>query len=424
MTISPAIRWMLLALTLLLAACTGQAGPQLAPTAAPLNETTTLILWHGWSGAPRQALNRLVDRFNMATPQARVFAQPMPLASMSADLRAAAAAGTGPHVVLLPSGWLGGLAADAALLPLNELISADALAALIPAAAGSALVSGSDGEQQPYGQPISFDTLALFYNRQNILRAPETTADLLTIARGLSEPTATPARWGFAISLSVENTIPYLYAFDGRLYDDQGALTLDDQGRAGAERWLGWIAAMNADQQILARPSSSVAVDRGLKSNQALMTFGWAHQLSEYQQLWGDQLGVAPLPRLSETNNAAQPWLQSEVLALNARIGPAEQRAAALFLNFMSSDEAQRELLAAGLQPASATLPLEGEDALVVAARSFRQQAQQAQPLPNSPERAVLREELWQMQRAVIEGRSSPADAVSETAERLRAAGR
>ena len=409
-----------LALLVALAGCTNQAQTPIAPTAAPVAAAPTLVLWHGWSGVARQALTRLVDRYNQAHPEGRVFAQPMPLANLASDLRAAASAGAGPHLVLIPSGWLGGLAADETLLPLNTLLSDAERAATIPAALGAAQASGLDGNLQPYGQPITFDTLALFYNRQNVLRPPESTADLLSIARGLSEPTATPPRWGLALNLSVETAIPYLYAFDGRLFDDQGQLVLGDAGRAGTERWLEWTAAMNADGQLLARPYKSVEVDRSLKSGQALMTFGWAHQMAEFRQLWGEQLGVAPLPRLSETDRAAAPWLQSDVLALNARISPADQQAAVEFLRYMAGDEAQRELLAAGLQPASATLPLEGEDALTAAARSFRQQAATAQPMPNSFNRAQLRDDIWQMQRAVIEGRSTPADAVTEAVERIK----
>lgn len=425
MVVARAIRSVLLCCLFLslLAGCASGDVADPAPTTLPAGAgATTLVLWHGWSGVPYQALTRLIDRYNQAHPEGRIFAQSMPLASLGGDVRAAAAAGTGPHIVLVPSGWLGSLAADNVILPLDTLLSPAEQRPLLPVTVGAAQATGQDGKPHLYGQPLCFDTLALFYNKDNVLAAPSSTADLFDLARGLSDPDATPPRWGLALNLSVETTIGYLYAFDGRMFDDQGELVLGGTGRAGAERWLEWLASLNADQRLLARPYSSVEVDRELKNSQALMTFAWAHQLAEYRQLWGDKLGIAPLPKLSETNRAPQPYVQSDVLAINARASTAEQRAAADFLRFMASDEAQSQLLAAGLQPASQQLKLDGDEPLQVAARTFREQAASAQPLPNSPERALLREEIWQMQRVVLEGRTQPADAVTEADNRLRQA--
>lgn len=421
--VARAIRVTLLILVLLLAGCAATGGAAPATTTVPAEQTAaTLVLWYGWSGGAQQALLRLVDTFNKEHPTIRVFPQQMPIASLGGDLRAAVQAGSGPHMVLLPSGWLGGLVADDVLLPLDPLLDANQQRSMLPVAIGSAQTQDADGARHLYGQPITVDTLALFYNKANVLAAPATTADLFNLARGLSEPSASPPRWGFALSLSVETTIGYLYAFDGRLFDDQGALVLGNSGRAGTERWLDWTAALNADQRLLARPYSSVEVDRELKNNQALMTFGWAHQLGEYRQLWGEQFGVAPLPKLAETNRLPQPYAQSDVVAINARATSGDQGAAAEFLRYLASDQAQRELLGAGLQPASGTLDLNGEGGLLEAARVFRQQAGSAQPLPNGTDRTVLREEVWQMQRVVLEGRTNPSDAVSEADTRLREA--
>lgn len=406
-----------------LAACAGGT----TPAAVPTPETNppgvvTLVLWHGWSGAARQALTRLVDRFNQTHPTTRIFAQSMPLASMGGDLRAAAAAGTGPHLILLPSGWVGSLAADDVLLPLDTLLPPADQQALLPVTLGAAQAQGRDKAAQLYGLPVNFDTLALFYNNANVLAAPASTADMFTLAHGLSEAGANPPRWGLALNLSVETTIGYMYAFDGRVFDEKGALVLGGTGRKGTERWLQWLADLNGDPQLLARPNSSVAVDGDIKNGQALMTFAWAHQLAEYQQLWGDKLGVAPLPKLAETNRQPVPYVQSDLLAVNTRASAAEQSAAAGFMRFMVSEEAQRELLSIGMQPANKAMKLDGADPLHAAARVFRQQAERAQPLPNGVDRATVREELWQMQRAVLEGRTTPADAVSEADARLRAA--
>jgi maltose-binding protein MalE len=150
------------------------------------------------------------------------------------------------------------------------------------------------------------------------------------------------------------------------------------------------------------------------------MTFDWSQHIATYRNLWGAQLGVAPLPRLSETNQPPQPYVRSDVLAINARAGAAERQAALTFMHFMIGEEAQRELLGSDIQPARATLALEGSDPQLAAARAFRSQAMQGQPMPNSPSRAVVEQEIKLMQRQVLMGFLSPADAVTDADRRLR----
>lgn len=415
-------RWLLAALLLaLLTACAasgGQAGS--APT-APAEQRVgpvTLVLWHGWSGTRRQALSMLVDRFNLSHPGGRVRLQALPLATLGSDLRGAALDGTGPHLALLPNSWLGSLAPI--LLALDDQIPASERQALLPAALGGAQLRDAAGKTRLYGLPISFDTLALFYNRANVLQAPETTDDLFRLARGFSSPADNPPRWGLALDLSMDNTLCYLYAFDGRVFDDTGALVLGTSGRAGAEQWLAWMARLNTDSQMFAHPDTGLQVDRALKNGRAILSFGWAHQLDEYGKLWGDQMGVAPLPSLSETSRAPATAVQSDLLVINGRLSEAERRAALDFLHYMVSPEAQAELLASGLQPARQDVPLDGDAPPRVAARVFRAQALRGQPMPNGPERDTVREQLRLMQQRVLVDGLSPRDAVTETDQRLR----
>jgi ABC-type glycerol-3-phosphate transport system substrate-binding protein len=388
---------------------TAQAGP---------SGGVTLLLWHGWGGAERLALGRLVDQFNERHPNGRVLLQAMPLATMSRDLRAAVAAGSGPHIVLIPNSWVGGLADAGVLRSLDDLIGESDQAALLPATIGGAKARDREGKTQLYGLPISFDTLVLYYNTANILTPPDDTDKLLAAARGLSDPAA--PRWGLAINLSVDSTIGYLYAFGGRIFDEDGKLALGGSGRAGAENWLNWLLKLNGDTQLRAHSGSSIAVDRDVKYGRVLMTFDWAHQIGVYRNLWPKNLGVAPLPRLSETGQAPQPYVKSDLLAINARVGPAERDAAVEFLRFMVSDEAQTALLLADLQPARSALKLDGDDGRIAIAQAFRTQAELALPLPNGPTRGAVDEELRIMIERVLSNQAGPADAVTEADQRLR----
>ena len=411
-------------LLIVLASCAAAGGTTAtpAPTVAANSASggTTLLLWHGWFGTKLQTLSRLVDRFTARHPDSRVFLQAMPLATFDGDLRAAAATGTGPHLALIPNSWIGALADAGVVGPLDDTFPPAEQRSLLPVTLSGAQMRGQDGLQHLYGLPISFDTLALYYNTANILATPGDTTELINSAHGLSNPDPASPVWGLALNLSLDNTIGYLYAFGGRVFDDEGRLVLATAGRAGTEQWLNWLLKLNSDQQLLARADSSIQVDRALKNGGVLMTFDWSHQSAVYRSLWGDRMGVAPLPRLSETDQPPRPYVVSDVLAINVRVGAAERQAAVEFLRFMIGDDAQRELLGSGLQPARGDLALNGDGSLLAAARAFRSQAEQGLPMPNSTTRDIVWQELKLMQQRVLLGLASPRDALTETDGRLR----
>ncbi|MGB9750614.1 MAG: ABC transporter substrate-binding protein [Roseiflexus castenholzii] len=407
----------------LLAACESGSTPETssAPTTVAQDSSVgPLLLWHGWSGGDRQALGRLVDRYNRQQRDGRIVLQSVPLAGFAAELRAAVAAGSGPHLILIPNTWIGGLAEAGVLLPLDNLVPAQETGTLLPVTLAGAQARDAAGTLRLYGAPVRFDTLALYYNAANLTEPPADTATMLAVGRGLSDPEAQPPIWGLALNLSYDNMIGYLYAFDGRIFDDNGQVALGTAGRAGAEQWLAWLIALQNDPRILARSESSILVDRELKDGRAFMTFDWAHQIGVYRGLWGNQIGIAPLPRLSETGRAPRPYVRADVLAINNLAGVSEREAAARFIRFMISEEAQAVLLQSDMQPASRTLALTGDSPQEIAAQVFRVQAEQGLPMPNSSVRAFVEQEIKRMQRQASLGLTTPSDAVTEADRRLR----
>ena len=111
-------------LLIVLTACAATAEPATSPAptapAAANSSAVTLVLWHGWSGADSQVLGRLVKRFNQQHLDGQVILQTVPLASFDGNLRGQIASGSGPHLMLLPNSWIGGLAHSDLLLPLDS----------------------------------------------------------------------------------------------------------------------------------------------------------------------------------------------------------------------------------------------------------------------------------------------------------------
>ncbi|NWF79107.1 MAG: extracellular solute-binding protein [Chloroflexi bacterium] len=430
MTVAQQVRRILvlgLALLSLVACSTQSAGPAPTPPPAPAGSRTLLVLWHAWPRPEDRALAMAVERFNRTNPGIQVLLQSRQIASLRDDLASAVAEGGGPHMAIVPSHTLGSLAEEGALLPIDGLIAASEVDRLLPAAVGAAQVRGRDGAVL-YGLPLTFDTLALYYNRANFSAAPPTDSDaLLRVARGLTDTRSTPPVWGLAYNLSLDRTIGYLYAFGGRVFDETGAVVLGLDGRAGTEAWLNWLLALREDAGLLAS-MDGITVDNALQTQQALMTIDWAHALSSYGALWPGKLGVAPLPRLASPNRAPQPYVQSDTLVLNARLGDGPERAAAsAFARHLLSEPVQREFLRAGRQPVLLSLDLAADDPAVsaelrAAAEVFRAQAQAGLPMPNSRAASdIVWPVLSDMHSSALRRLATPAQAVENADAILRA---
>ncbi len=412
-------------LVLYLVSCGASPSITSDPTPAPALESqrteTMLVLWYAWPAAEQRALATLVERYNRSRPTMPILLQPKSLASIAAEFRGAALTGSGPHLILLHSHTIGDLARDGLLLALDDRMPSGDLEKLIPSTLGSAQVRDAEGEQRLYGIPLTFDTLALYYNKANLVLPPSDIDTLLRNARGLTDASTEPPIWGLAYHLSLDKTIAYFYAFGGRIFGESGDLVLATEGSEGAERWLAWLRDLRQDQQILAG-TDGIAVDNALMTRQALMTVDWANALPRYHSLWGENMGVAALPGLSAADGAARPYVQSDSICINAQVVDSSQQDAAIaFIRYLLEPEAQQVLLNAGKQPTLLSLDLDGDAVELAAARAFRTQAQQGQPMPNTD---VIYEHVWdvleQMQNSVLRGLAAPEEAVTYADEMLR----
>ncbi|NJP05601.1 MAG: extracellular solute-binding protein [Chloroflexaceae bacterium] len=378
----------------------------------------TLIFWHAWPSPEQHALATLVDRYNQDHPLTQVMLQAMPVASLTRELRMASQVGSGPHLVLLQSHTITGLARDEVLLALDGETLADVVPDddLLSTAMEGVWASDQAGNRQVYGVPLAFDTLGLYYNKRRVEVPPKDTDALLRDAHALTNPAQQPPVWGLAYTLSVDKTVGYLPAFGGQVLDTNGQVVLGASGRAGSEQWLTWLLQLRQDEAILAIPDS-ITVESVLQAQAALITIDWSRSLPQYRALWGDDLGVALLPRVAQTNQAAQPYVQSDVLSINRQSVDAEEQAAALdFMRYLLSVESQQLLLEAGRQPTRLSLNLEGTTVEMEAARVFREQAQQGLPMPHLGTVAdMAREEIERMQITVLRGLATPADAVTQS---------
>ncbi len=315
--------------------------PPTEPTAAP-PARITLTLWHGESGAINETLQRLLLDYQRnpahSTIEIRVESHGT---NLLRDYKAAVLAGGSPDLVLLAENrWIGPLAEQKLVLDITSRITSTEQAAFQPTA-----LDGARFNQKLYGLPLTLDLPVLYYNRANISEAlPDSTAEWLAAARSFT----TDTNQGLAYNLSLYFTQPYASAFDAQFFDQSGEVVLGTTSFTPTLEWLTWVRDLSSDQLLLARDDNRM-INRAIQQNTALMTIDWARNLPDYRQVWGDNVGVRPLPRLSQTAKEPQPYVRSSVLALNPRSAEAQQNAAFEVMRFLTGPTAQAELRSIGL---------------------------------------------------------------------------
>jgi ABC-type glycerol-3-phosphate transport system substrate-binding protein len=417
------LRLALLLALLALAACASSVAqpvptPQLAASpeaVAPLPRQLMLTLWHSWNGRGAQALDTLARNYERSHPDVRITLQARPAASLVRDYSAAVSDGSAPQLLLVRGRYLGDLAEKGLVIPLQDKPIMDSLVDLLPAAVDGVRVAGV-----VYGVPITYDSLMLFYDRRQLPQPPASLGDLLAWTPGGA--TTTPERrWGLAYYLSAATTLPYLQAFGGAVFAPNRGMTLDENHRAEARRWLEWLQTLHADERATATDDFG-AVDALIQSNRVAAALDWTHRLPDYQRLWGaDAVGLAGLPPVEGQQPAPPTLLLADVVCVNTVTGKQQRDAAHDFLRFLVSGQAQELLWTqAGLFPTNQKARLdepEKDDPANAALRA----AANAVAFPHTPADTRAWPLLDEMVRSVLAGSATPTEAWDKASAGLRA---
>jgi ABC-type glycerol-3-phosphate transport system substrate-binding protein len=138
---------------------------------------------------------------------------------------------------------------------------------------------------------------------------------------------------------------------------------------------------------------------------------------STYQQVWGDALAVAPLPRYAQGDTDVAPVLSSTAVVLNQRLTADEVRAAQSLIDTLLSSERQISFAQNGIQPVNRTVDtstLPGVAAI-----------QRAAGVAVAPSPLMLRYDVQRVLqtaiRQVLAGVVTPTDAITTADSQLRA---
>jgi arabinogalactan oligomer / maltooligosaccharide transport system substrate-binding protein len=366
------------------------------PTATP-EPAGRIVLWHSWGSGAGDALATILGNFQTNYPQVTVdtlFVADADLPKAYAD---AVLAGSGPDLVLAPTWWLSDFVDLGVVQPLDMSVDSATLDGYWPAAVDNLRWNG-----QLYGLPTDFELVSLFVNSALAPGgAPATTADMLAQAQ------AAPTQ-GAGFYNSLYHLFWGLPAYGGRLFDENGAVVLDQGGDVAG--YLAWLRQMSETQGSYVDTDYGMLLDRFKKGEFAYFVDGpWA--IDELSAALGSNLAVASLP--AGPLGPAQPWLHADGVMLNPSTAPEQQRLALLFAQHLTSAESGATLARLAKRLPANRNAVSGDNPLL---QGFMNQAATAQAMPNRPEM----EEVWgyagDMVVKVVDGNADPSATVQETA--------
>lgn len=380
------------------------AAPPAMPTPEPL--AGHLVIWHSWAGADADALAKILAAFKAQNPQVTVDTLYVAYPDLAQSYAEAVKSGSGPDVILAPSWWLGDLAKADALLPLDDRIAQDELAAYWPAAVDSLRWGG-----KLYGLPTNYELVSLFVNKvlADPAQLPKTTADWL--AQAQQKP---------SLGIGLYNNLYHLYwgipAYGGQLFDSSGNVVLDRTGNPGG--YLTWLQDLKKTPGSYVDADYGMLLDRFKKGEFAYFVDGpWS--IGELRAALGDNLAVHPLP--AGPAGPAQPWLNADGVFVNPKLA-ADQQKLALALARAITSSASGTILATVARRLPAQRQADtSSDPLI---QGFAQQAASAQPMPGLAEMAQAWTYGGDMFVKVVDGNADITQTITETAALINDANR
>ena len=350
----------------------------LAPGAAAAD--TEIVVWHAYRAAEKAAIEKVAAAYNAAHPGIKVTTLAVPYDAFADKISAAVPRGKGPDVFIYAQDRLGGwIEAGNTVEPIDFFLDQATKDRFIPTTLEAVTYRGT-----VWGLPVNYKVITLIYNKKLVKDPPRTTAELVALAKKLTDKAA--GRFGLAYWYS-----DYYYhaalqnAFGGRVFEPGSArpvLNAPENVR-GLELLISWI-----DAGILPAEPSTALITALFNQGKAAMIFTGPWFLGEIAP--EIQYGLALLPKVSEAGNKPlRPWMTVEGAFIAA---PSRHKDAAYeFVKYLTDLGPATTMALEGRQtPSNKAVydnpKVKGDPVL----GAFHDQVQVAVPMPNLPEMTMV----------------------------------
>ena len=331
------------------AACGGGAStaPEPAVTTAPTEAATeaptfptgdfALTLWtkEGEGDGSLQYVQSLADAYTALHPNVTFDVVNKDVEALREDFQTAALGGDSPELLWTVADHIGPFTAADLILPLDDMVDKSTF---VPAAADIVTVDG-----KLWAAPVSFGNQLMLYWNKDLAgeTAPADSDAWVALAKTLT----TGDQYGIVFNQTESFWLfPFLGGFGGQVFADDGVTpTLNTDSMKGALQFM--YDLKYTDKVTPAEADYNVA-DGLFKDSKAAFIVNGDWTLNAYAEVFGDKLGVGPLPMISGGEDP-HPYIAGAFLMASAAVGddPDLKTVVSDFMQFATSKEQQVKIV-------------------------------------------------------------------------------
>jgi maltose-binding protein MalE len=370
-----------------------------------------IVVWHQMRPDEQAVLQRLIARYREQNPDIEIIELFKETEVLRSAYIIAALAGQGPDLVYGPSDPVGVYEATKSILPLETLFPAGYLAEF-----DSASLLWYKGHLYQIADKIG-NHLALVYNKKYVQTPPSTDKELIGLSKAIQEQYGSTAgrphvygiTWNYIEPFFF---IPFYTGFGGWVFEEDGVTpSLDNPSMINA---LKFVRRLRDEEKIVPNEADYEIADALFKDGKAAMLINGDWSWAGYAQR-GIDLGIAPLPMITETGLWCAPMTSPKGFSININVTDEKLPLVLHFLKFLLSEESQMETVRAlNTAPTRVSLYRHPE---IVANENLQNsllQIKRGRPMPVVPEMRAVWDAMRPGYQAVMGGAKSPEEAARE----------
>ena len=370
-----------------------------APTDAP-KPSRDVVLWHAYRGQEKAALEQAVKGFHASQDRIKVRVQAVPYDPYLDKIAITIPRGQGPDVFIFAHNMIGAWVEEGLLEPLSKRVPPNLLETLLPQSV-KALVY----QQNLYGLPLAFKSLALFYNKEKLPKAPETMEALIAAVAPLQNKDKGIHGLVYEAGLLYHHA-PWMHAFGGRVFDEEGNPTLDSPEQAAA---LTYARSLHTTHGVVPKGMSSFMLTSLFNDGKAIAVLNGPWFRAEISR---KDYGVAPIPTVD--GKVPKPFLGIEAAFVSAKSDVKE--AAAELAVYLAGAEGALPRVEVGKQPVCHVATLDAASKTDPVLGVFKAQAERAVLMPSRPELQLV----WSTVDSAINGAVFAGKPIDEVLKRAQ----
>lgn len=316
---------------------TSEKKPDAADSSGGAQGPVELAMWDQEEATNTPYLDKWIEEFEQENPNIKITRQTFQTEDLRNRFTTFATGGQAAEVLYGPNDFAGVFATAKIIAPIDDFVDADRFT---QASLDAVKLNG-----KYMGVPLSYGNhLMLFYNKKVVDKAPETTDELIALAKQHSDP----SKHSFGLVFFQNEPFwlaPFVGGFGGwplKYSDGKAVIDLDSPGVVGA---LAFLKRLKFDEKVIPTECDYDCAKGLFVEGKAPLTINGDWVVAEFTEALGkENLGIAPLPMVSETGEPMAPMVSGRYLFINGQLSEAKKEAVSLFVRHMSSLRVQSEV--------------------------------------------------------------------------------